>query len=253
VVRFSVLSLAALIAVPAAAADLPATLQWSQRVELAAPASGVVQAVHVSVGDRVKKGQALVTLDAAAYSAGVAEAKAEVVRAEEEERDAKRNLDRVQELYNRTVIALTELEQAQVRQVRAKSQLDGARAKLAANLKQLRDAVVRAPFDALVLARQAEPGQAVASQLQPQPLIVIARAGEMVARGKASLAQVEKLKTGQNVSVEVAQKSYGGKIRTLGLEPVADKAGEKGEYLIEVVFPVQEVLRAGTPATIKLP
>jgi RND family efflux transporter MFP subunit len=247
--KLQVLFLAGVIVTPAAAADLPATLPWSQRVELAAPASGVVQAVRVNIGDRVKKGQVLVTLDAAAYSAGVAEAKAEVARAEEEARDAKRNLDRVQELYDRTVIALTELEQAQLRQVQAKTQLDRAKAKLAANQKQLRDAAVRAPFDGVVLVRQVEPGQAVASQLQPQPLIVLARSGEMLARAKASLAQVEKLKPGQTVSVEVAQKSYSGKIGTLGLEPV----GDKGEYLVEVVFPVQEALRAGAPATLKLP
>lgn len=240
---------AALIAAPAMAADLPATLQWSQRVELGAAASGVVQAVHANVGDRVKKGQVLVALEPGTYNAGVAEAKAEVVRAEDEARDAKRNLARVQELYDRTVIALTELEQAQVRDVRAKSQVDGAKAKLAASQQQLRDATVRAPFDALVLARQVEPGQAVASQLQPQSLIVVARAGEMVARGRATLAQIDKLKSGQAVSVEVGQKSYSGKVKALGLEPV----GDKGEYVVEVVFPVQETLRAGTPAVIKLP
>jgi multidrug efflux system membrane fusion protein len=251
VAKLNVLFLAALSAAPALAADLPATLQWSQRVELAAPASGVVQAVNVNVGDRVKKGQTLLTLDAAAYSAGVAEARAEVVSAEEEARDAKRNLDRVQELYNRTVIALTELEQAQVRQVRANTQVDGAKAKLAAHQKQLRDAAVRAPFDALVLVRQVEPGQAVASQFQPQTLFTLARAGEMVARGKASLAQVEKLKVGDAVTVEVNRQSYAGKIKTLGLEPV----GEKGEigYPVDVLFAVKEVLRAGTPATLKLP
>lgn len=251
--KFHVLFLAILIAAPAAAADLAATLQWSQRVELASPASGVVQAVQVNVGDRVKKGQALVTLDAAAYSAGVAGALAEVAHAEEEARDAKRNLDRVQELYNRTVIALTELEQAQIRNVRAKAQLDGAKARLAENQKQLRDASVRAPFDGIVLARQAEPGQTVASQLQPQTLIVLARAGEMVARSRAALAHVEKMKIGQGVSVEVGQKSYSGKIKTLGLEPLMEKGSDKSEYLVEVVFPVQETMRAGTPATIKLP
>lgn len=251
--KFYLSFLALLAALPAMAADLPATLQWSQRVELGSPASGVVQAVRVNVGDRVRKGQALVMLDAAVYSAGVAEARADVTRGEEEERDAKRNLDRVQELYNRTVIASSELEQAQLRHVRAKTQLDGAKARLAANQKQLRDASLTAPFDGVVVARQVEPGQAIASQLQPQPLIVLARAGEMVARAKTTLAQVEKLKSGQTVSVEIAQKTYTGKIKTLGLEPLIEKGGDKAEYLIEVVFPTQELLRAGAPAVIKLP
>lgn len=247
--RLSVLAVAALIAGPAVATDLPATLQWSQRTELASPVSGVVQTVYVNVGDRVKKGQMLVALDATAYSAGVAEARAELAHAQEEERDAKRNLDRVQELYNRTVISMTELEQAQLRQVRAKSQMQEAQAKLTTNQQRLRDAALRAPFDGLVLARQVEPGQAVASQLQPQPLVTIARAGEMVARARASLSQIDALKAGQAVTVAVGQKTYNGKIKTLGLEPV----GDKNEYPVDVVFPVQEVLRAGTPATVRIP
>ncbi|MEJ5211658.1 MAG: efflux RND transporter periplasmic adaptor subunit [Burkholderiales bacterium] len=238
-----------LVAVPAWAADLAATLQWSQRVELGTAVSGIVQTVAVQPGDRVKKGQALVSLDASAFSAQVAEAQAGVAQADEEEKDAKRNLDRVQELYNRTVIAATELEAAQLRHVRAKSQLDAARARLAAAQKQLRDATVRAPFDGVVLERQVQPGQVVASQLKPEPLVVLARAGEMVARGLAGLAEVKKLKPGQAVEVEVDGRRYPGRVRLLGLEPV----GPKGEYAIEVAFPVQETLRAGMPAVIRLP
>lgn len=251
--RFSVLAVTAAMAAPAMATDLAATLQWSQRVELAAPVSGVVQTVYVNIGDRVKKGQALVALDATDYSAGVAEAKADVAHAREEERDAKRNLDRVQELYNRTVISMTELEQAQLRNVRARSRLQEAQAKLTMNQKKLRDATVRAPFDGVVLARQVEPGQAVASQLQPQPLVVIARAGEMVARARAGLAQLDQLKVGQVATVVVGQRNYRGKIGTLGLEPIADKEAGKAEYLVDVLFPVQDVLRAGTPATVRIP
>ena len=99
--------------------------------------------------------------------------------------------------------------------------------------------------------RQAEPGQVVASQFKPQALFVVARAGEMIARAKVSLAQIEKLKVGDTVNVDVNNHSYSGKVKTLGLEPV----GEKGElgYPLEVLIAVKDVLRAGTPATIKLP
>jgi RND family efflux transporter MFP subunit len=249
--KFYMLFLALLFALPATAADLPAMLQWSQRVELAAPTSGIVQTVHVNVGDRVKKGQALVTLDPSVYRAAVTEAQADVVRAQAEEADAKRNLDRIQELYNRTVISTTELEQAQVRQVRAKTQLESAKARLAASQTRLRDTSVRAPFDGIVLVRQVEPGQALASLLQPQPLIVLARAGEMLAQGRASLAQVSKLKVGEGVTVAVEGRNYQGRIKTLGLEPMGDK--NDAGYPVDVLFPVKELLRAGTPATIRLP
>jgi len=97
------------------AADVPATLQWSQRVELSPPVSGVVQAVNVEVGDLVKKGQVLLTLDSTAYQARVAENQSEITRLNAEVEEAKRDLDRVQELYQRTVVSTTELDQAKLR------------------------------------------------------------------------------------------------------------------------------------------
>ena len=236
---------------PTWALDVPAQLHWSQRVELTTHVSGVVQTVNTNVGERVKKGQVLATLDASGYQAQVAESQAVTARNKEEQQDAKRNLDRVEELYKRTTISTSELEAAQSRHVRATAHFNEAQAHLRRSEKVLADAALRAPFDALILLRQAEPGQVVASQFQPQALFVIARAGEMIARAKLSLAQVDKLKVGDSVIVEANQQSYRGKIKTLGLEPLGEK-GDMG-YPVEVLLTVKEVLRAGTPATLKLP
>lgn len=240
-----------LLCAPVWAADVAATLQWSQRVDLSTPASGIVRNVSVNVGDQVKKGQVLLTLDAAAQQAGVSEAQAAIARIREEELDAKRNLGRTQELYKRSVISTSELEAAQTRLAKAKAALAEAQGRLSAHQKYLSDTALRAPFDALVLARQVEPGQTVSSHLQPQTLLVVARAGEMLARAFVPLAQVERLKVGDPVIVAVASQSYNGKIRILGLEPVNDKSGTG--YVVDVLFPVKAALRAGTPATLKLP
>ena len=237
--------------VPAWAADVPAVLQWSQRVVLSTPVSGVVQSVQANVGERVKQRQVLAVLDATVYQAGVAESQANIARAKVEEQDAKRNLDRVQELYKRTVISTSELETAQTRHARAVAQLNQAQAHLKSTQKSLGGATLRAPFDALILVRQVEPGQTVVSQFQPQTLFVVARAGEMIAQAKVNLAQIEKLKTGATVTVEVNHQSYSGKIKTLGLEPVDEK--NAAGYAVDVLFAVQEVLRAGMPATVRLP
>lgn len=249
--QFYVLSLMAGLITPVWAAEVPALLQWSQRVALSTPVSGVVQTVQANVGEQVKKGQVLATLDAIAYQAGVAESEGVVARVKEEAQDAKRNLDRVEELYKRTVISTSELEAAQTRYARAKAQLNEAQAHLSLTRKHLGDATLRAPFDALVLERQVEPGQTVASQFQPQTLFVLARAGEMIARVQVGLAQVQKLKVGNAVTVEVNQQNYSGKIKTLGLEPLAEK--NNVTYTVEVIFTIKTLMRAGTPALVKLP
>lgn len=232
------------------AADVPAVLYWSQRVELSPPVSGIVQTVNVEAGQQVKKGQVLLSLDNVAFQARLAESGAAINRYREEAADAKRELERAQELYNRTVLATTELDQAKLRQSRAQSQLSEAEARLKQNSKYLDDTFLRAPFDALVVSRMVEPGQAVASGLQPQPLLVLAKSGEMLARAKLSVEQIEKLKIGQMVTVETGQHSYSGRIKTLGLEPLAKDAGL---YPVDVVFPVKIPLRAGLPGVLKLP
>lgn len=233
------------------AADIQATLQWSQRVELSTPVSGVVQAVNVEAGDLVRKGQVLLTLDSSALQAKVTESQSEIIRLSAEAAEAKRDLDRVLELHERTVVSTTELDQSRLRQIRGQSLLNEARARLRQNQKALDDASLRAPFDAIVVIRQAEPGLSVAAGLQPQMLLTLARSGEMIARAQLPAPQMEKLKTGQTVSVSVSGVNYNGKIKTLGLEPIKSK--DESTYLVDITFPSKEILRAGAPAVVKLP
>lgn len=239
------------IATVAAGADFPAVLQWSQRVELSPRVSGIVSEVAVNAGDRVKKGQTLLVLDAAVYEARVLEGRASVARFTEELAEAKRDLGRTQELFDRTVIATSELDQAKLRHARAKAQLDAAHARLKAEQKNLTDSVLRAPFDAVTVARLAEPGQNVAVGLQPPPLLVLAKAGEMVARFRLPAERIGTLKAGQAATVVVDRQEYPAILKNLGMEPVAGKDGPA--YQADAVFAVKELLRAGAPATVRLP
>lgn len=233
------------------AADMPAVLQWSQRVELSAPVSGVVQSVNVDVGDRVGKGQVLLSLDGAIYRAKVAEMNAAIIRLVAEAAEAKRDFERVQELHARTVVATAELDLARLRLTRTESLLAEARASLRQHQKVLDDTTLRAPFDALVVGRQVEPGMSVAAGLQPQILLTLARAGEMLARLYLSAAQIEKLQIGQAVTVVAGGQSHAGKVKTLGMEPV--KLKDETGYQLDVSFSSREQLRAGVAVVVKLP
>lgn len=233
------------------AEDERAILQWSHRVELSAPVSGVVLAVNVDAGEQVKKGQILLTLDGAIYQAKVNETRASITRLAAEAAEARRDLARVQELYARTVVATADLDQARLRKTRAESMLAEAQASLMQNQKVLDDTQVRAPFDAVVVMRQVEPGMSVAAALQPKMLLVLAKSGEMLARMHLPAAQIEKLKVGQAVTVVTGGQNYPGKIKALGLEPVKYK--DETGYPADVSFSSKEQLRAGVAAVVKLP
>jgi len=233
------------------AAEIQAILQWSQRVELSTPVSGVVRKVNVEVGDKVKKGQVLLSLDSTAFRSRVNQTQSEITRLNAEVEEDKRDLARILELYDRTVVSTAELDQAKLKLVRSQSGLSAARASLQENQKALDDASLRAPFDAIVVLRQAEPGQSVAAGLQPQMLLTLARSGEMIARMHLSSVQMSELKPGQTVTIVVDGKSYAGKIKSLGMEPVTIK--DERAYPVDVIFAGKESFRAGTPALVKLP
>lgn len=233
------------------AADVPAVLQWSHRVELSSPVSGVVQQVNVGVGELVKKGQVLLALDGGLYQARVAEIQAGIIRLEAEAAEAKRDLVRVEELYARTVVATADFDQEKLRNIRAETMLAEARANLRQHKKTLDDTQIRAPFDAVVVVRQVEPGMSVAAGLQPQILLVLAKSGEMLARLYLPATQLEKLKVGLAVSVTSGGQSYAGAIKSLGMEP-SKREGETS-YQVDVSFNSKEQLRAGAAAAVKLP
>lgn len=147
---------------------------WAaEKVELTTRVSGVVVEVLVKPGQRVKKGAVLLRLDKTVLQARLDEATAEQVRAQADEADAKRELERALELFDRTVSSTSELEAATLRHTRAQAGLSGANARLVIAKKNINDAELKAPFDGVVSAVPGRPGTVVAADCQPKPLIIM--------------------------------------------------------------------------------
>lgn len=240
---------AAVAVLPAAAADVEALVQWSQRTELATPVSGAVASVAVNAGERVAKGQVLLALDDAPFLAAVQEAEAQLTRRKLERDEAARDARQAQELYDRTVLSTVELENAKMKHARAEAGYKEARAALDRARYRQRVSALRAPFDAVVLSRHAEPGQAIAAELKPPVLLVIAAAGEYLAQARVSAERATGLRLGQKLSVAVGGKTYAAQIKALAHEP----AGGKEPYVLDAVFSAAEPLHAGQSAHITLP
>lgn len=142
-------------------------------IELTTRVSGVVEEVYVKPGQSVKKGTVLLRLNKVIYQAQVLEAGAETERLRAEAAEAKRDLDRAEELYSRTVSSTTELDSAKLRYTRAKSVLTVAEARATIAKKNLADSELKAPFTGVVAAVPAAPGVVVASDCQPRALVVM--------------------------------------------------------------------------------
>ena len=224
-----------LVAWPAFGAD--ATVQWARRVELGLGASGAIKTVAVEAGARAAKGQVLVALDDTPFKATFEQARAD-------RDEAARDYQQAKQLYERTVLAAVELENAKHKSVRAQARFTHAQYALAQSR-------IEAPFDAWVLEVRAQPGQQVVNKLESRPLVVLAAAGEYLARLRVPSTTADRLKLGQAVNVSVGGKTYSGKIQSFGLEPAGGKGD--GQYDVAVYFQAAEMLRPGRAAAVTLP
>ncbi len=229
----------------ASAGDQPATLAWSQRVDIAVPVTGVVEAVLVQPGQSVRRGAPLLRLNERVFEAAVLEAKADAERYAEEAAEAARDLERARELFARTVSSTTEFDLAKLRKTRADAGLATAQARVERARRLLDESAPRAPFEALVLARHAEPGMAT-SQCQPAPLLTLARSDEILARAEVAPGTVAALAPGSVIPVNVAGSEIAGQLRAL-------VPTDAGLYRIEVAMARTPELIAGLPATLRLP
>jgi len=123
--------------------------------------SGRLSAVHVKVGDAVKEGRLLATLDPLDASAQMSAASAQVKSAEVELGIARDNEARTRALLEKNAIAAVEHVTDEQRVASAQARLEQARAQSETASAALRNTQLVAPFSGLVTAAPSAPGAIV--------------------------------------------------------------------------------------------
>ena len=221
------------------AVDFEATVELSPRLEFSLPVSGVVKTVNVTAGQLVTKGEELLALDPAPFNAAKAHAQARVTLQQTVLSESLRDLKQQQELYERTVLATVELENAELRVKRDKAILADAQAQLDEAAYELSYSRLVAPFDALVLSVDTNPGQSINNALQSRTLLTLVRQGQFQADFYVPVDVLENLKTGQKVSVNLQAKTYTGSITGISYLPQQSSADKNSRYRIEAGFSLQ--------------
>jgi HlyD family secretion protein len=229
-------------------------IQPLTKVQIKSKASGIVKALLVHYGDRVKEDQVLAELDKELLEASVRESRANLLAAEAAwERNKieaegpdlpflKSALERSRKLYADGLIAPSLLEDADKayqlginKQTAAKSQaavsraeVEKARASLERAQTDLRYATITSPMDGLVLSRDVEVGDAVSSILvlgsQATLVMTLGDVSEVYVLGKVDEADIGKVYLGQRARIVVESfkdKAFEGKvtkISPLGVE-----------------------------------
>jgi len=198
------------------------TLQPTRQLALGSELSGVIKRVLVDVNDAVKTGQVLIELDTSKLDdqiirsrAALASAQAGVKQAEAtraEQRSLLARQEEVARLSGGQVPSKTELDTTRAAAARAEAALAMARTSVTDAAAALRldetnrsKASIRSPMDGVVLARTAEPGNAVAASLQAVTLLTLAQdLRQLKLQVKVDEADVGLVQAGQKATFTVS-------------------------------------------------
>jgi HlyD family secretion protein len=165
------------------------TVNAVEMVEVGTQVSGTINELYADFNSPVKKGQLLAVLDPDVLASRVEESKASltvanagVSKAKAELENATRTYSRNKELWDRKLIARSDLDTAQTSLTLAKASLTEANSKVVQAKESLRQAETNlqytkivSPIDGVVISRQVDVGQTVAASLQAPTLFSIAK------------------------------------------------------------------------------
>ena len=157
-------------------------------VQVGTQVSGMIKSLHADFNSQVKMGDVVAIIDPEPFKARRAQAasnvemaRSSVARSKADLAQRKRELDRVQSLLpqqfvsqNDVDVAFTNYQSAEAQLRVSESQVKQAEASLNAADLELKYTVIRSPVDGIVIARNVEVGQTVASSFATPNLFMIA-------------------------------------------------------------------------------
>ena len=155
-------------------------IQPESEVKISATSSAWIDSITVKEGDRVKKGQHLISLDRKQLLANYNSSSSSVRSAEARIKQELASKKRVESMYDQNLASDQELEAVQASYEIANSQLAQARANLESRKDDLDKARITAPQDGIVTKIYKEVGEmAVGGMFQADNLMIIADLSRM--------------------------------------------------------------------------
>ncbi|QBH97948.1 efflux RND transporter periplasmic adaptor subunit [Limnobaculum zhutongyuii] len=208
-----------------------------KQVNVGAQVSGQIKALHVELGDKVTKGQALAEIDDLPQNNDLHNAEAGLKSVQAQRQAKLATLKNNQLAFNRQSQILAKGVGAQADYDAAKAQLDATKAEiesLDAQIIQAQIAMdtaklnlgytkISSPIDGVVVAIPVEEGQTVNAVQSAPTILKVAQLDTMTIEAQISEADVPKVKTGMPVYFTILGepgKHYSAKLRAI--EPAPD-------------------------------
>lgn len=200
----------------------------NEDVKVSALVPGRVNAVAVAEGDAVRKGQVIAELDPQPLVDQRRQALASVEQAKAQVENARLNLQRNQQLFDRGIAAGKEVEDARAQSAAAQSALEQANAALSTAERNIERASVRSPIDGQVVKRMVSVGEQV-DGTAAQPIVEVANLARVELAASVPSEYLPRVKVGQ--PARVTSDAYGGRTfngSVLAIAPAVDAATNAG-------------------------
>lgn len=139
------------------------TIDPIEKVDVKSKASGEIIELPIQEGDYVHKGDLIARIDRTIPENDFEQAKADNNVADVTVRQRKREMDRLQSLYDAKLASESELDNAKLAYEEANSNMVRAKSALSTAADRLKDTEIHSPIDGLILARPVEIGQIISS------------------------------------------------------------------------------------------
>lgn len=150
------------------------TIEPVTEVEVGTQVSGIIDKIYVDYNSVVKEGQLIAEMDKVTLESELASAQATYDGNLAEYEYQKKNFERNKGLYEQNLISEQEYDDSEYNYLKAKSALDSSKAALAKAQRNLSYAIITSPIDGIVISRDVEEGQTVASGFETPTLFNIA-------------------------------------------------------------------------------
>jgi HlyD family secretion protein len=227
-------------------------------IEVKSKASGEVLRMHVETGDIVERGALLAEIDPRDVRNGYAQADADLEVARARLSTAQAQHTRVSELREAGVVTEQELESAALELANANANFIKARTSLELARERLTDVTIRAPIDGVVIQKDVETGQIIASASQNisggTTLLLMADISTMQVRTLVDETDIGRVQPGQTATVHVEafpNRDFTGTVTKIEPQAVVDQNVTMFPVLVQLPNP-DGALKPGMNAEVRV-
>ncbi|MBQ1633809.1 MAG: efflux RND transporter periplasmic adaptor subunit [Bacteroidaceae bacterium] len=180
------------------------TIEPVTSVDVGTQVSGIVSKLYVDYNSIVKAGDVIAELDRTNLLSELSSAQANLKSAQSELDYQKTNHERYKNLYDKGLISANDYEQARLSYVKAQQSVANQTENVKKAKTNLGYATITSPIDGIVLSKEVEEGQTVASSFNTPTLFTIAQdLTDMRVIADVDEADIGDVKEGQRVTFTV--------------------------------------------------